>query len=148
MWVCFCGKERQRRQRGDAMNIDVYLNAVKAWAAQQTDIAAVLLVGSHARGTARADSDVDLVILTTHPSRYLDSAAYAETFGPVARWTTENWGRVTSMRVWYRDGLEVEYGITRPDWAAEPLDAGTRQVISGGVRIIFDRNGSLEIALL
>ncbi len=121
----------------------VLFEQIKAWAAQQQDIEAVLLVGSYARGTARADSDVDLVILTTQPERYLRSVAFAETFGIISRSTKEDWGRVTSMRVWYQDGLEVEYGVTLPDWAAQPLDPGTRQVIADGMRVIFDRQGAL-----
>ena len=39
------------------------------------DICGLALVGSWARGTARADSDVDLVVLTSHPDRYLADAA-------------------------------------------------------------------------
>jgi hypothetical protein len=39
----------------------------------------------------------------------------------------------------YQNGVEVEYGITTPDWAAIPLDAGTREVISGGMIVLFER---------
>jgi hypothetical protein len=46
---------------------------------------------------------------------------------------------VTSLRVRYADGLEVEFGFAAPDWAAAPLDAGTRRVLEGGVRVVFDR---------
>lgn len=116
---------------------------IKAWAEKQGDISGVLLVGSHARGTARADSDMDLVILTTQPARYLDSISFAETFGAVARWEKEDWGKVTSMRVKYRGGMEVEFGFALPDWIAFPLEPGTRRVLSDGARIIFDREGSL-----
>lgn len=120
-----------------------FLSAVKEWAARHEDIKGVLLVGSFARGTAREDSDVDLVILTTEPQRYIDSVAFAEEFGTIVKWQREDWGKVTSMRVWYQDGLEVEYGITRPDWAAPPLDPGTRRVIADGVQVIYGRDGAL-----
>ncbi len=125
------------------MNIDSLLGDIREWVLQQADIAGALLVGSYARGTARADSDVDLVILTSNPSRYIDFAAFADKFGTVDRWVKENWGRVTSVRVWYRDGLEVEYGITLPNWATQPLDEGTRRVLSEGAQIVFDRDDSL-----
>ena len=126
------------------MELQHFLAAIKAWAEDQPDIQGVLLVGSHARGTARPDSDVDLVVLTTSPERYLDSISFAEKFGPVSKWAKEDWGAVTSMRVWYQHGLEVEYGIALPAWAALPLDPGTHQVISDGMQIIFDRDGSLK----
>jgi predicted nucleotidyltransferase len=126
------------------MRIKGFLSQVKAWTEQQADIKGVLLVGSYARGVARADSDVDLVILTTKPERYLDSVSFAENFGSVSKWEKEDWGRVTSVRVWYQDGLEVEYGITLPDWVAQPLDSGTLRVVSDGMQIVFDRDGSLS----
>lgn len=34
------------------------------WAKEQPTVQAVALVGSHARGTAQADSDIDIVVLT------------------------------------------------------------------------------------
>jgi len=126
------------------MDIETFISQIKDWAKAQSDIGGVLLVGSHARGTARADSDVDLMILTTQPYRYLDSIAFAEKFGVMIKWKKESWGRVTSMRVWYQAGLEVEFGIALPDWISFPLDPGARRVLSDCVRIIFDRDGSLD----
>lgn len=126
------------------MVISTFFSHLKTWAEQQPDITGVLLVGSYARGMARPDSDVDLVILTTQPQRYLDFISFAEQFGVIEKSQKEDWGKVTSIRVWYRDGLEVEFGITLPDWAEQPLDAGTRQVIADGMQIVFDRDGSLQ----
>ncbi len=126
------------------MELQNFLTRIATWAAEQRDIQGVILVGSYARGTARPDSDVDLVILTVEPERYINSCAFAEKFGAISQWQKEDWGAVTSMRVWYQDGLEVEYGITLPSWAALPLDPGTLQVVSDGMQIIFDREGSLK----
>ena len=126
------------------MKIENFLAWVRQWAEQQSDIQGVLLVGSHARGAARRDSDVDLVILTPSPKRYLESMSFADNFGAVSKCQVEDWGKVTSLRVWYEDGLEVEYGFALPEWAAQPLDAGTRQVITDGMKIVFDREGILK----
>jgi hypothetical protein len=35
------------------------------------------------------------------------------------------------------------YGMTTPDWAASPLDAGTREVIRGGMIVLFERGDLL-----
>jgi predicted nucleotidyltransferase len=99
----------------------------------------VLLVGSYSRNAARADSDVDLVILANEPARYLDSISFAVNFGRITKWQKEDWGKVTSMRVWYEEGLEVEYGFALPSWAAEPLDEGTKRVLDNGALVIFER---------
>jgi hypothetical protein len=67
-----------------------------------------------------------------------------ERFGTVESHQTEDYGKLISLRVFYRDGYEVEYGITTPDWAALPLDAGTRQVISDGMVVLFERGDVLS----
>ena len=45
-----------------------------------------------------------------------------EHFGQVEKYQTEDYGKLTSVRVWYQNGVEVEYGFTTPDWAVPPLD--------------------------
>lgn len=116
-----------------------FLDAFVAWASDQSDVQGIALVGSYARGEARDGSDIDLVILTEKPKTYLDDIKWAKRFGPVERYQTEDYGKLTSIRVWYQNGLEVENGITTPDWAAIPLDAGTREVILGGMIVLFER---------
>src|SRR6266545_5072717 len=117
-----------------------FLAELAAWAASHDDIAAVALVGSYARGAARPDSDVDVVILANDPRRYLDDTQWIEHFGAAGPPEREDYGMVQSLRVTYRDGLEVEFGLTVPQWAGtEGLEAGTREVVSDGCRIIFDR---------
>jgi len=127
--------------------IERFLSAVVQWASDQPDIVAVALVGSHARGTAKPTSDVDLVILTSCPQRYLQATDWATTFGSIAEQAMEDWGKVTSLRVWYEGGEEVEFGITTPEWVAHPIDEGTWKVISYGIRILFDRHGYLAAAI-
>ena len=90
---------------------------------------------------------MDLVILTNRPQRYLETTDWVTTFGPIAEQAIEYWGEVTSVRVWYESGEEVEFGITTPAWVAHPLDEGTRRTISEGMRILFDREGILADAI-
>jgi len=45
--------------------IELILRVILAWATAQPKIRAVALVGSHARGTAGPDSDIDLMLLAT-----------------------------------------------------------------------------------
>jgi predicted nucleotidyltransferase len=124
--------------------LESFLAAVIQWAANQTDIMGVALVGSYARGEARADSDVDLVVLTKQPDQLLAEPSWAAAFGAVIATRIEPWGRVTSLRVSYRSNLEVEYGITTPAWAKLPADEGTRRVVADGMVVLFDRHGALQ----
>lgn len=104
-------------------------------------VEAILVVGSHARGTARPDSDVDLVILTADPAGWLRDTAWAARLGPVDRTQAEDWGAVQSLRVWYAGGLEVEFGFASPSWLDVPLDPGARAVLEDGYHLLHDSTG-------
>ena len=66
------------------------LSRFTRWAQQRPGITAVALVGSFARDTARADSDVDLVVIADDPASYLADAAWAHAFGSVERMERED----------------------------------------------------------
>jgi len=125
-------------------NINRFLDEFTAWADAQPDIVAVALVGSYARNAATATSDIDLVLIASQPGRYLKNVAWTRQFGQVRQHQVEDYGKVTSVRVWYADGREVEYGITDEGWAALPLDEGTHRVISDGMRVLFERTPILS----
>jgi predicted nucleotidyltransferase len=114
------------------------------WASTQADILALALVGSHARDAATETSDVDLVLITADPNRYLNNTDWVQHFGTVEKQQVEDYGLLTSLRVWYRERLEIEYGLTDERWAALPLDEGTRRVMAGGMRILFEREAILS----
>jgi len=125
-------------------SVNRYLNEFAGWADAQPDIQAVALVGSYARNAATKTSDIDLVIIANQPETYLQDVAWTRRFGQVRRQQVEDYGKVTSIRVWYTDGREVEYGITNESWAALPLDEGTHRVISDGMRVLFEREPILS----
>ncbi len=127
-----------------AEQVDDFLQRFTRWASSEAGILAAALVGSYARGQGRPDSDVDLVLICASPQYYLASPRWVLEFGDVAGRRFEDYGKLTSLRVWYGNGLEVEYGIAGKDWAALPLDEGTRQVIADGMVILYERDGLLS----
>ena len=128
-------------------SIDDFLKHVAEWGRSDSRITAVILVGSQARGTATAASDVDLVILTDDPPGLLGQHEWARSLGSVQCWQDEDWGAVRSRRVWYADGLEVDFGFALPAWLAEPIDAGTRNVVQQGFRVVYDPTGTIASRL-
>jgi len=126
---------------------DELVKAVALWAENHVDIVSVALVGSHARGNARVDSDVDLVLQCASPARYLGDLTWISEFGVAKDVSVEDYGVVQSVRVFYEDGPEVEYGITSSEWATLPLDEGTLKVLRDGVKVLLDRDGSLNRAV-
>lgn len=128
--------------------VDQFLKELARWAVAQNDLLAVALVGSYARGTATPASDVDIMLILFHPEQYLMDDSWAANFGVIEKRQMEQYGLVTSLRIWYAGGLEVEYGISDERWAALPLDAGTRQVISDGICVLFERGNLLSRHLI
>jgi predicted nucleotidyltransferase len=123
------------------LNVSAFLEAFSRWARTQPDIVAVVLVGSHARDAATESSDVDLVILTSVVDRYLRDRSWVSVFGESSECREEDYGRVTSVRAFYESGLEVEYGLTTPDWADAPVDEGTLGVVTEGMKVLYDPQG-------
>lgn len=123
------------------MLTDLFLAQLKQWAAEDPKITALLVVGSYARGTNKADSDLDLVILTSRKADMVKGPSFVARFGDVERQQTEEYGACTSVRAWYRDGREIEFGLVEPSWASVPLDSGTHRVLSDGYLVLADKEG-------
>ena len=120
-----------------------FLRAFVGWSQLQRDIVGVALVGSHARHTANQNSDVDLIILTLAVEKYFSSDDWLSQFGEVSDSRFEQWGRVQTLRAFYKHGLEIEYNFTNPDWASLPMDSGTQRVVKDGLKILCDPQGVL-----
>lgn len=101
------------------------------------------LGGSHARNEARPDSDIDFLIICHDISQLVDDLTWVKRFGEIASCGKEQWGVVTSIRVVYADGQEIEFGLAPLSWADIPVDEGTYQVVSDGMMILTDSSNIL-----
>jgi len=125
--------------------VDGFLFEFKRWAVTEAGIHAVALVGSHARKSATEVSDVDLIVVVPPPNMYLKYRQWTSLFGNVVREQTEQYGKCTSLRVWYDDGIEVEYAFVDEDWAALPVAEDTRKIVSDGMKVMFERKPLLSL---
>jgi len=143
--------DSQRHMASDARAAEVewVMQRAAQWARTQPDIRALLLVGSWARDAARPDSDVDLVVLTTTPEWYSPDGAWTRELGAVAISRVQQGGAIAERRIVLPSGLEVEVGIGPLSWAQiDPVDAGTRRVVTDGCRILHDPDGQLQRLLV
>lgn len=119
--------------------MEALLERVSRWAEQRSDVRALALVGSWAYGAPHMDSDVDLVLLTDAPSYYIEHDDWLDELGGGHPVRTLPWGAITERRFRLPGGLEVEFGVGTPAWAAvDALDDGTRRVVSDGMRVLHD----------
>lgn len=122
--------------------LEQFIKALKEWAEKDKYIESVIIVGSYARGTNKNTSDLDIVIVTTNKSEMLEAQEFTEYFGEIENKQIEYYGACTSIRVWYKNGQEVEFGIVDPTWIIVPLDRGTHKVLRDGYRIVIDKRAN------
>lgn len=128
--------------------IENFINALKDFSANTSYIESVIIVGSYARGTNKESSDLDIVIITPNKSEMVRNQDFVQSFGEVYKKQTEYYGACTSIRVWYKNGQEVEFGLVEPSWIEKPLDTGTNKVLSDGYKIVIDKKDYFENLIL
>ena len=119
--------------------MEKFLKDIKQWAKNEEQVESIIVVGSYARGTYKETSDIDLVIITSKENEMLKNQNFIKLFGDVKKSQTEYYGACTSIRAWYKDGKEVEFGIVNPTWIEKPLDKGTNKVLNDGFKVIIDK---------
>lgn len=123
------------------------IDAIDAWAWATPEIRALALVGSHAHGKARPDSDVDFVALCEDPAAFRSDAWIGAVPWPDAQTSPASWRDIRYGVLWGRHfrlvrGLDVELSFAPLDWAAiDPVDSGTRRVVSDRCRALHDPDG-------
>jgi len=142
-------REKNLEQIDGAGQIQGILNVVSEWARREKRVLGVALVGSWARGEARPDSDIDLVLLVDDWDSFRTTAWMAEldwdSIGEkVVRFEDADYGLVWSRFLFTDKNQEIEFGFAHIDWLkTDPVDAGTKKVVSDGMRILLDKQGRL-----
>ena len=125
-------------------DVNALIERARGWAARRPYVRGLALVGSWARDDANQESDVDLVLLADQPGAYLSDEAWIDELGASSVVRTRSWGALTERRLALPSELEIDVGVAVVSWAATaPVDAGTRQVVTDGIRVVFDLDGVL-----
>jgi predicted nucleotidyltransferase len=115
------------------------------WATKRKDIRAAALVGSYAREELEKDlSDVDLVIITETPQKYVSNTEWTRVFGKPITKKVEEYGKLTSLRIWYENGLEIEYGFATREWIEKVSENDLKQITNDGLRVLFEKEKLLS----
>jgi aminoglycoside 6-adenylyltransferase len=129
------------------------LDRFLAWARPRPDVRAVMIVGSRARTDHPADafSDLDLVVVTTDPDRYLSETDWLEPLGTY--WLTflerKAVGEGLERRVLFEGALDVDFvplaneAIRR--MALEGLPPELAAVLRRGFNLALDKDDLLSL---
>jgi tRNA(adenine34) deaminase len=116
-----------------------------SWADAHEDIRALILVGSHARGEARAESDIDLIVVCADREPYLAGDAWLQSLGSIRSLNTKRHGALTSRRVIFEEWGEVELSLAGLGWAREAnSDPQTRRALERGAELWYDPEGLMS----
>ncbi len=118
--------------------------AILDWCKADPSIRGLAVVGSYARNAQTADSDVDICLFVEAPALFIDNHLWAYRFGNIQSKRIENWGAVKTVRVFYQQGMEVEFNFCTLSWADIPVDPGTQRVATDGMEVLYDPSGMLS----
>ena len=129
---------------------DRLLHGFAEWTNLEPSWRALALVGSWARGAARDDSDLDLLVLTDRLESWTASDTWLRTIvtalgyrGAIAG--LEVYGVAKSWRVWLGPRVELELALAPLSWAdISPIDSGSCRVVSDGMVAVVDKDGLLR----
>ena len=102
--------------------LDHSLQLVVEFARSRSDVLAVGLCGSWARGEANLDSDIDLSILVENKSVFestdwLDQFPFQKIPDSIKSFRDETYGVTWSRHVFLSSELEIEFGFAERSWA-------------------------------
>ena len=94
----------QMNQSSPKDQLNVFLKVFLQWVDSQRVVEGAIMVGSHARGEARQDSDIDLVLLCTEYESYLQDLGWTNDFGKPVSVLLEDYCKLTSVRAFLLRG--------------------------------------------
>jgi len=119
------------------------------WAATCHDISAATVIGSRARVDHPADewADLDIMVVTTYPERYLSTTGWLENIGkPLLTFLEPTaTGDQMERRVLFKGMLDVDFSIIPKRIVQQRLVDGIppqiAEIFSRGTRVLLDKDG-------
>lgn len=126
--------------------MDQLLAAVTAWAQEQEDVRAVLLVGSHARlSPPLADqfSDLDFEIYTTTPDAYQETPDWISSLGDM--WVCVPFQRgdgIAEHLILFDEAQKIDLSFLPVSWLEEMVKTQRLTIVyQRGYRVLLDKDG-------
>src|SRR5205085_9958739 len=106
------------------------------------EVVGIAMFGSQIHGTARKDSDIDVLILTPDVDKHFVNDGFVSCFGSFRYARREKWFSGETIRSFYREEHgQIEYNFVKPEWAELPANDEARRIIKDGMKIIYDPCG-------
>jgi predicted nucleotidyltransferase len=138
----------------NASEAESLIALIEALVWERNDLRAMAVCGSWARGNPRADSDLDILIITQDPTplrrsqKWIQEIQFYEAGFEYIDHEIAEYGAVWSAHIELKPGAELELTVAEENWASvDAMDMGTRSVITDAFKIIVDKDGALHRAV-
>lgn len=125
--------------------IEQILTQITQWSSENLNIIGLALVGSYARGNARSDSDIDLMLITPNPWLFRQNMKWIYEIDwkhinlNIKDWKDSDYGVVWSRHIYFVEQTKIEFSFGLPTWTSiNPVDRGTLNVVKNGIKILYD----------
>jgi hypothetical protein len=135
---------RNVKYREDGVDYESLKSELTKWSEMNSEIDGLAIAGSYVRNTQKPDSDIDVCFFVTNPMKFIGDHSWSEKFGEIQSKETEDWGVVKALRVFYKNGPEVEFNFSTLAWADIPVDPETHRVVVDGIHILYDPTEKLS----
>ena len=129
------------------------INKIIDFAGKNTDIEAIIMVGSQCRKIKPADeySDLDLIIVTDKPKKYINDDKWLYNFGEVVCTFVESTiGGGKERRVLYNDNRDIDFPVV-PSFSKFSdeyfSDSSILSIFEKGFKVIYDKINIVEDTL-
>ena len=118
---------------------EALIKLIKKWAKDQDDIRLMILYGSYAhKGKTDALSDVDLILFTAYPEKYLEDESWWVEFAPVWLTLTLQEKSLYQRTVIYDGGVMVEFNFY-PLASLERFHLSLPSELEPGYKVLVDK---------
>lgn len=118
---------------------------IRQWAAEETGVLALLVIGSRARKRQPADSwsDLDLLLVVNDPARYVTDTGWLNRFGRIWLQVLNHTGAGDAeWMILYEGGLKVDFILApRAEEHRYPIDLFYAKAIRRGCRVLLNKGG-------
>jgi aminoglycoside 6-adenylyltransferase len=118
------------------------IDRITAWATNENDVKAVVIIGSRARANDPADeySDLDLLLIVADTAKYFQSTDWIDAFGQYWLWFDERTPLgAMERRVLFDHALDVDFAIIGHDDLKQVLHSQSVSVLQRGYHILVDK---------
>ncbi|OMF21463.1 hypothetical protein BK133_28260 [Paenibacillus sp. FSL H8-0548] len=114
------------------------------WAGGQSHIAGIALVGPCADDENEEETDLSLLLISDKKAKTVEAILHQFQFEAIDELTKEERGPLTSLRISYASGIDMELGVAEEAWLHAPLEQAAEFAFIQGFKVLLEQEALFE----